>query len=207
MAAAKVYLTKKQRAVIDFVEQYLAEKGEAPTLREIAAHFGISKISVLQHLRALEKKKVLKRMPYAARSIDVRPEYVTKARLPRVEIPCVGTVSAGAPIQPFPSPQGVDVSSLFETRKECVLLRAQGDSMKDDAIRDGDYVIVERRDWAKDGEIVIAVLPSGEATLKRFYREEGGVRLQPSNPELAPIRVAEAKVYGVVIGLLRRCST
>lgn len=207
MAAPKVYLTKKQRAVVDYVEQYGAEKGEAPTLREIAQHFGISKVSVLQHLRALEKKKVLKRMPYAARSIDVRPEFVTRARLPRVEIPCVGTISAGAPMEPFPSPQGVDVASLFETRKECVLLRAKGDSMKDDAIRDGDYVIVERRDWARDGEMVVAVLPSGEATLKRLYREEGGVRLQPSNPDQAPLQVPSAKVYGVVIGLLRRLAT
>lgn len=207
MATAKVYLTKKQRAVIDFVEQYGAEKGEAPTLREIAAHFGISKVSVLQHLRALEKKKVLKRMPYTARSIDIRPEYVTRARLPRVEIPCVGTISAGAPIEPFPEPQPVEVSSLFETRKECVLLRAKGDSMKDDAIRDGDYVIVERRDWARDGEIVVAVLPSGEATLKRFFREESGVRLVAANPDVPPFRAPQVRVYGVMIGLLRRCLT
>lgn len=204
MAAPKVYLTKKQRAVVDFVEQYAAEHGEAPTLAEIAGHFGISRVSSLQHLRALEKKKVLKRARYVARSIDIRPEFVTRARTPRVEFPCIGTISAGAPLEPPTGPPKVDVSAFFETRKDCAILRVKGDSMRDDQIRDGDFVIVEKREWAKDGEMVVALLPSGEAMLKRYYREGDVVRLQPANPGVEPIRAAGVKVFAVVIGLLRR---
>ncbi len=204
MAAPKIYLTKKQRAVVDFVEQYAAEHGEAPTLAEIAENFGISRVSSLQHLRALEKKKVLKRARYTARSIEVRPEFVTRSRLPRVEFPCIGTISAGAPIEPVSGPSKVDVSAFFETRKDCALLRVKGDSMKDDQIRDGDFVIVEKREWAKDGEMVVALLPSGEATLKRHFRDGEGVRLQAANEGVEAIRVASVKIFGVVIGLLRK---
>lgn len=204
MAAPKVYLTKKQRTLIDFIEQYTAENGEAPTLQEIASRFRITKVTVFQHLRALEKKKVLKRSPYAVRGAHVQSEYVTRSRLPRLDVPVVGALSDGTPMEAFSSPKAFDLASLVETRKDCVLLRAKGDSMKADHVLDGDYVIVERREWAKDGEVVIAFLPGGEATLRRLHREEDGVHLESSNPDVPPVTVPEAKVYGVVVGLLRR---
>jgi repressor LexA len=136
-----------------------------------------------------------------ARSLEV-DEGVLRGR--PTALPLVGTIAAGRPIEALEVLETVDLNGLINTDAETFLLRVQGDSMIDEHIRDGDYVIVRRRSTAESGETVVALLPDGEATLKKFYRERGRIRLQPANPNLEPIHVKEVNIQGVVIGVLRK---
>ena len=189
-------MTPRQLEVLGFVEAYEARRGCAPTLQEIADHLRLSKITVLSHLRNLEKSRRIKRSRYGRRAIEVLQ--------PTRRLPVVGRIVAGRPIEAIETPAEVSVNLWLAGGREVYALEVRGDSMIGDHIVEGDYVIVERRANARDGEIVVALLPGGEATLKRIHRERGRIRLQPSNPSMEPIIVDAVDVQGVVVGVVRR---
>lgn len=196
-------LTPKQLRVLEFIRGFRDTHDYAPTLEEIASHFRISKITVLQYLRALEKRGAIRRGRYQARGIEI----CTPARSARsaIILPLVGAIAAGAPIEAIENREPIDIGELVRDKMEPFLLRVRGDSMIEDQIRDGDYVICERRTEANNGETVVAIVDENEATLKRFYRERGGkVRLQPANPAMQPLYPRHLEIRGVVIGVLRK---
>lgn len=197
-----VPLTRRQRDILVFLQDYLGEHSISPTLEEIAAHFGVNKVTVFGHIRELERKGVITRGDRGA-SRTIQPVSGDSPR-PTSRVVVLGRIAAGRPIETVEDPEELDLDSLVPADRDVYALRVRGDSMIEDAIRDGDIVLVERREHARDGETVVAVLPGEQATLKRFYREAGGVRLQPANAALAPILVPEVEIRGVVIGVVRQ---
>ena len=194
--------TERQQQVLQFVRSTLEERGIAPTLEEIATDLGgISRVSVLDHLRALERKGAIRRRQREARAIEILdPEY-----RPSRGVPLVGTIAAGAPILEASVREEVDLEEFLGVENGSFLLRVRGNSMIEDSIRDGDLVLVERRSDPAQGETVVAVLPGETATLKRFYRERnGGIRLQPANSSMEPIYTTRVQVRGIVRGVIRR---
>ncbi len=197
-------LTERQQQIVGFIRDYRTRNGIAPTQREICGHFGFSSFGTLQkHLRLLLEKGVLVRDWNQRRSLDVADE---AAGAPAVELPLLGRIAAGSPIEVLPGDDRLHVPESLTRKGENFVLLVSGESMVDEGIRDGDWVVVHRRTRAENGEMV-AALVNGEATLKRLYREpQGLVRLQPSNARLAPLRVREedVQVQGIVVGLMRR---
>ncbi len=195
-------LTPKQLRILTLIRDYQRKHGYSPTMQEIAETLGVTKVTVFEHIGGLEKKGLLRRSRHRARSLELTP----RANLPDEtdgRLPLVGHIAAGAPIEALENPEMVDLSELFDTRHGAYLLKVRGDSMIDEQIRDGDLVVIERRDTARDGETVVALLEDGDATLKKFYREQGRIRLQPANPRYRPIYVDNDRIQGVVIGVLR----
>ena len=196
-------LTPKQLRIFEFIRGFRDSHGYSPTLEEMAHAFGVSKITVLQHLRALEKRGAIRRSRYQARAIELR-EPLGRLR-PIRELPLVGAIAAGEPIEAIEEREVMDLSEIVEGRIEPFLLRVRGDSMIDEQIRDGDYVICERRSTARNGETIVAILDNGEATLKKFFRAgDGRIRLQPANPDMKPLHPKRLDIRGVVIGVLRK---
>lgn len=195
-------LTKRQAEIVAFLRRFRDEHGISPTLEEIAQHLGVHRVTVFGHVRELERKGVLRRgEPGVSRSITLA-DAPTEAR-PAV-LPILGRIAAGAPLETLEEPEELDLSGWFPGDRDVYALRVRGDSMIEDGIRDGDIVVVERRTQAKNGETVVAVLPGEEATLKRFYREGNGYRLEPANAALRPIHTESLEIRGVVIGVLRQ---
>jgi len=194
-------LTRRQHEIVEFIRDYVAENDYAPTMQEIADHLGVSRPTVFEHIEALQAKGALHREALKSRAIELAPEL---AGTPTA-LPLVGTIAAGSPIEAIESPEVLDLEDLFRGRPgETFALRVRGTSMIDEQIRDGDYVIVEKRSEAKNGETVVAIVDGGDATLKRFYKEKGRIRLQPANPDMKPIYVKDCQVQGIVIGVLRK---
>ena len=194
-------LTPRQHQIVRFIQDYWVEHEYAPTMQEIADAFGVSRPTIFEHIEALEKKKVLTREPTLARSVVLAPGYSPDAG----QLPLVGRIAAGAPIEAIEDTELLDLESLFRGRPgETFALQVRGDSMIDEQIRDGDYVVVLKRPTARDGETVVAILPGGDATLKKFYKEKGRIRLQPANPTMQPLYVPNVTIQGVVIGVLRK---
>ncbi len=196
-------LTPKQLRVLTFIRDFSRARGYAPTMQELADEFGVSKVTVFEHIVALQGKGYLKRSRHKARSLQLKDDIDFPDERP-TRLPLVGTIAAGRPIEAIEIPETLDLEELFVSPRGNFVLRVRGDSMVDDQIRDGDYVIVEKRETARDGETVVALLPDGEATLKRLYREARGFRLQPANPAYEPIFTENLQVQGVVVGVLRR---
>lgn len=195
-------LTRRQRDILDFFERYTIENGISPTFEEIAGALGVNKVTVFGHVAELERKGVLVR---AARGVSRALQLTGRSReSSRMAWPILGTVAAGAPIEALEVREEFALVELAPRGADCYVLRVRGDSMVDDGIRDGDYVVVERRTLARNGETVVAVLPDGTATLKRYYLEGNRVRLQPANHNLSPILVREVEIRGVVRGVIRR---
>ncbi|GMV97585.1 MAG: LexA repressor [Phycisphaerae bacterium] len=196
-------LTPKQMRILMLVRDYQRKHGYSPTMQEIADVLGITKVTVFEHVSGLEKKGLLRRLRHRARSLELTS---------RVEFPdesggvlrLVGHIAAGAPIEAIESPETIELEGLFKAPNGTYALQVRGDSMIDEHIRDGDLVVIERRETARDGETVVALLDDGEATLKKFYREGGRVRLQPANPAYSPIYVDNVRIQGVVVGVIRR---
>ena len=196
-------LTPRQLEIVNFIREYFADKGYAPTMQEIANHLGVSRPTVFEHIEALEAKGALQRQALRSRGIELAPELAGKASA----LPLVGRIAAGQPIEAIEEPEVLDLESLFRGRPgETFVLQVRGDSMIEEQIRDGDYVIVEKRHDTRNGETVVALLDNGEATLKKFYREPDRIRLQPANAALRPIYVDPdgVRIQGVVIGVLRK---
>ena len=200
-------LTPRQLEVLQYVQDYQRRHGYSPTMRELADRFGVSKVTIFEHLDALERKGWLSRAKYKARSLQIEPNLELPQGEPSPDgLPLAGYIAAGRPIEAVQDDQRVHVDAMFASRHNTFVLKVRGDSMIDEHIADGDYVIVQQRAEPRDGQTVVALLDNGEATLKKFYREGQAVRLQPANPNYAPIRVPaeQVNVQGVVIGVIRR---
>ncbi len=198
-------LTKRQKQLVDFLQDYISEHGYAPTLAEVGQYFGLSSLATVhKHLRNLEQKGVIRREHNHSRALEVANHRERPNASYRV--PLLGQVAAGHPIEAVESQETISVPEDFVQRDDTFCLRVKGESMIEDGIRDGDYIIVEGRDVANNGETVVALL-GNEATVKRYYREmDGKIRLQPANSAMDPIFVNESdlRIRGVVVGLMRR---
>lgn len=205
MEEARYPLTRRQHEVLEFVVLTIQGSGVAPTLREIAEAFGFaSTASAQKHVDALVRQGYLRRHRHRSRGLTLVGEQV--AREPAVELPLLGVVAAGQPVESLPDAEVVSVPASLAGAGDHYVLRVRGESMVGDGVLDGDLVIVRAGRPARDGEMVIALV-DGEATLKRLFRETADLlRLQPANPTMAAISVAASRVevQGVVVALLRR---
>jgi repressor LexA len=197
-------VTPRQLEILRFIRDFRSRNGYSPSMQEIGDHLGLTKVTVFEHVGALEKKRLLHRgLKHSARSLVVSEDFQFEDEGPG-RLPLVGQIAAGAPIEAVEDRQELDLEEMFASRDGTFALRVKGQSMIDDHIQDGDYVICERRTQADNGEIVVALLNQGEATLKRIYREKNRVRLQPANSEFRPIYVDHVEIQGVVVGVIRK---
>lgn len=201
-------LTEKQIRVLRYFRDFRREHGISPTLEEAAKELGVSKITIHEHLNQLTRKGAIHRDRAKARAVAIlhdpdAPDGSVEAGVP--SLPLVGVIAAGRPIDALEDREDLSLTELVPTGDQVYLLRVKGKSMIDDHIDDGDLVVVERRETAQDGDIVVAILEDEEATLKRFYRERNGmIRLQPANASMEPIFTNSVQVRGVVRGVIRR---
>lgn len=201
-----VTLYKRQRQIVDFISQYIQKNNSSPTLREIAEALGVSSLATVhEHLETLEQKKVIRKQDGKVRSIELVDKTFLSAS-ESVELPVLGYIAAGAPIEPITDPNASFRVSpeLISGKKRSYVLQVKGQSMIEDHIDDGDYVVIEETSAVNDGDIVVALLENGLATLKRFYREVTRVRLEPANSSMSPIYATNVQVQGKVVGLIRR---
>ena len=202
-----VSLTKKQREILSFIENFIERKGYSPSYREIAAHFKLSSPStIFEHIKNLAAKGFITASENEARSIELTS--IPQGDLVRGDIatiPLAGMIAAGEPIEAVQQQEELAVpASLADDSGRFFALKVKGESMIDDGIFDGDYVVVERRDAARNGEIVVALIDNEYATLKRFYKERDHIRLEPANASMEPIRVKNVKIQGRLVGLIRK---
>lgn len=196
--------TKRQKEILETIESFIAEKGYAPSLKEIARRCGLSSVATVhKHLALMQERGLLRREKSRRRGIELTPAAPSAQA---VEVPLLGTIAAGRPIEAVADASKVMLPRDMVRKGRTYVLRVRGDSMRDEQIRDGDYVVVEDRQEARDGEVVVALIDGREATLKTLHREAGRVRLQPANPAVKPIyvRPSDLRVQGVVTGVLRR---
>jgi repressor LexA len=202
-------LTKRQQEIFDFIKKYSAKYGYPPTVRDIGKAVGLASSSTVHaHLANLEKIGLLRRDPSKPRAIEMldRAAEGVKSLVKPSGLPLVGHVAAGQPVLAEENIEDyVDVPDVAGGEEGDYLLRVRGDSMKNAGILEGDFVVVRPQDTATDGAIVVALVGE-EATVKRFFREDDHVRLQPENPAMEPIRSKEVRVLGQVVGLLRKVS-
>jgi repressor LexA len=199
-------LTERQALVFEFIKDKVIQRGYGPTVREIGEHFKISSPNgVMCHLRALEKKGLLRRVRKhdraIARAIELAPEITASER----GLPLPGSVAAGLTTLMWEQAERVDFGQMF-SKKSLFALKVRGDSMIEAHITDGDYVIVKKQKTAQPGQLVVALTPEGESTLKFWYPEANRIRLQPANKEMQPLYLKEASVQGVVIGVVRQMN-
>ncbi|HLC93893.1 MAG TPA: transcriptional repressor LexA [Patescibacteria group bacterium] len=206
-----VTLYKKQKQILDYISQYIQLNNTSPTLQEIANAMGLSSLATVhEHLQALVKKGIIRRYDGAVRGIEIIDEKIS-AVLNGIDLPLIGYIAAGEPIEAIENPlETVTVSpDMVSKFKRCYVLQVKGDSMINEGIYDGDYVVIQSQDTAKNGDIVVALLDNGFATLKSFYRENNGkIRLQPANSKMDPIIVDanSLTIQGKVTGVIRKFS-
>jgi repressor LexA len=203
-------ITRRQRQVYDFISDFVQKRGYSPSFEEIGNGLELSSLATVhKHITNLEKKGLLTRAYNRSRSIDLLPP---KGRLKQamavnttMVLPLLGRIAAGQPIEAVENPQTISLAD-FVRSKEVFVLEVRGESMQDEHILDGDYVLVEKAKTAHNGDIVVALVDGTDATLKRFFREGDKIRLQPSNAAMQPIIVAAAavQIQGRVIGVLRK---
>jgi repressor LexA len=201
-----VTLYKRQRQIVDFIAQYTQKNGYSPTLKEIADCIGVSSLATVhEHLNALVKKRVLRKFEGAVRGIELIDKRIG-GMLDGVELPVMGFIAAGKPIEPITDPNAtITVSPQMITgKKRSFVLQVKGDSMIEEGILDGDYVVIEEQNEARNGEIVVALLENGLATLKRFYKEATRIRLEPANATMRPIYATNVRIQGKCVGVIRR---
>jgi repressor LexA len=197
-------LTKRQREILDFLNEFIQQHGYAPSLEEIGRRFGLSSLATVhKHLTNLQEKGFIKRAWNRSRSVEMVP---TRVGGRAIELPLLGFVAAGVPIEAVATAESISVPEDLVGKRDTYVLRVKGDSMIDEQIRDGDYVIVEDRKTADNGEMVIALLGGSDVTLKKFFRENAHVRLQPANPAMQPMTVPadQVQIQGVVVGVMRK---
>lgn len=197
-------LTKRQREVLNYLNDFIQQQGYAPSLEEIGQRFGLSSLATVhKHLTNLEGKGFIRRSWNKSRSVEIIP---TKHGAQSRELDLMGYVAAGQPIEAVATLESIAVPEMLVGKNRAYVLRVRGDSMIDEQIRDGDFVIVEDRKTVENGEMVIALLNNAEVTLKMLFREGEGVRLQPANRKMEPliIKSADLRIQGVVVGIMRR---
>ncbi|TSC86044.1 MAG: LexA repressor [Microgenomates group bacterium Gr01-1014_7] len=201
-----VTLYRRQKQILEFIRQYIDKYTYAPTLGEIADAIGVSSLATVhEHLQALSAKGVIKRFEGVVRGIEVLDQRIAQASQ-GVELPILGFIAAGQPIMTYTDPNAtIKVSpSMLSGRKRSYVLQVKGDSMIEDGILDGDYVLIEEQNDARSGDIVVALLDNGLATLKRFFRELNRIRLEPANSSMSPIYADDVKIQGKCVGVIRR---
>ncbi len=197
-------LTKRQKQILDYLKGFIDENGYAPSFEEICQAFGYTSLATVhEHLSNLERKGYIRRSPRESRSVEFPPEVE-----PSVPLPLLGTVAAGMPIEAVQDDETLAIpGDMIRKAADHYVLRVSGDSMIDEQIRDGDHIVVNSRQTADDGEMVIALVRDEVATVKKLYRESGNrIRLQPANENVDPIieDAADVRVQGVVVGLIRQ---
>ncbi|HOZ80900.1 MAG TPA: transcriptional repressor LexA [Candidatus Woesebacteria bacterium] len=203
---AKV-LYKRQKQIFDYINQSINRLGYAPTLTEIAENFGLSSLATVhEHLEVLEKKGLIRRYKGAVRGIEVLDSESGVGYQSNIELPILGFIACGQPIEPYTDPNATLMvnSNIVSSADKSFILQAKGDSMVDDGILNGDYVVVKEQKEANNGDIVVAVLENGFATLKRFYKEATRIRLQPANSTMSPIYVSNVTIRGKVVAVIRQ---
>ena len=201
-----ITLYKRQKQIVDFIGQYIQKFGTSPTLQEIADALGVSSLATVhEHLQSLVKKGVIRRFEGAVRGLELLDKELGHA-IDGVELPILGFIAAGSPIQPMTDPNATlrVASAMLTGKKRSFVLQVRGDSMIDEGILDGDFVVIEEQNNVHDGDIVVALLDNGLATLKKFFREATRVRLEPANSAMKPIFAQNVTVQGKVVGLVRR---
>jgi len=197
-------LTRRQREILDYLQEFIQQHGYAPSLEEIGRRFGLSSLATVhKHLSNLQEKGFIRRSWNRSRSVELLS---ARTGHRAVDLPLLGYVAAGAPIEAITSSETIAVPEDLVGKRDSYVLRVRGDSMIDEQIRDGDYVIVEDRKTAENGEMVIALVGGTDVTLKTFYRDNGRVRLQPANPAMQPLVLDPSlvQVQGVVVGVMRK---
>jgi len=205
-----VTLYKRQRALLEYIGQYMGKHGYSPTLSELADAMGVSSVATIhEHLQNLEKKGVIKKWDGVIRGIEILDKSVIGNIGPSVDIPLLGFIAAGQPIEPC-TDQNMTISispSMISGKKRAFVLKVKGESMIEDGILDGDYVVIEQEVTANNGDIVVALLETGMATLKRFFKEENRIRLEPANAKMSPIYATNVKIQGKVVGVIRKYNS
>lgn len=201
-----VVVYKRQKEILDFLNNYIDKFGSAPTLVEIAKHLGVKSLATVhEHLAALEKKGLIKKSGGLVRSIELVDKKIGDV-VKGIELPILGFIAAGAPIEPFTDPTATFAvaNNMVPANKKSYVLQVKGESMIDDGILDGDFVVIEETNQARNGDIVVAMMENGVVTLKRFYKEKDGIKLMPANATMQPIFAKNVTVQGKCVGVIRR---
>ena len=203
-------LYPRERQLLDFITQFIQRYGYAPTLKEIGEAVGMASVATVhEHIDRLRQKGFVKKLDGTARGIEViKDQYRSGSTEASVELPVLGYIAAGRPLEPYLDPnQYMSVApSMISQQKPNYVLQVKGASMIDDGILDGDYVVIQHQQDAKNGDIVVALLPNGMATLKRIYFEKDRIKLMPANSQMSPIFATHVKIQGKVVGVIRRYS-
>ena len=199
-------LTKRQKEILDYIGDFIGARGYAPSFEEIAQSFGYSSLATVhEHLSNLERKGYIRKSYNESRSVELVSQHHGQ---PSVELPLLGAVAAGLPIEAIADNETLTVPpDMVRKRKDNYVLRVEGNSMIDEQIRDGDYIVVQAQQSAEDGQMVVALVSGESATVKKLYREDGNqIRLQPANQTMGSIMVDanEVQVQGVVVGVIRK---
>jgi repressor LexA len=201
-----VTLYRRQKQLLKFISEYIEKYGYSPTLGEMAESMGVSSLATIhEHIQTLVQKGVIKKFEGSVRGIEVLDKKMAN-QLIGIELPLMGYIAAGQPIMPYTDPDAtVPVPpNLANPKKRSYVLQVKGDSMIEDGILDGDFVIIEEQHNANDGDLVVALLDSGLATLKRFFREPTRIRLEPANAAMEPIYTTNVRIQGKCVGVIRR---
>jgi repressor LexA len=201
---AAMAITRRQKEVLDFISGFVQRNGYSPSFEEIAHGLDLRSLATVhKHITNLQNKGLLQRAHNRSRSIDVLPQRSPRKAMDR--LPLLGRIAAGKPVEAIETAETISLGDIIGNR-EVYALEVRGDSMRDEHIVSGDYVLVERTRTAREGEIIVALIDGTDATLKRFYREGNLIRLQPSNTEMAPIYApaANVSIQGKVLGVLRK---
>ena len=201
-----VTLYKRQRQILEFITQYIQKNGFSPSLREIAEALGVSSLATVhEHLTTMVKKGIIKRYHGAARGIEVVGKSLSELT-GGIQLPVLGFIAAGAAIETYTDPSAsLSVApGMLSGKKRAFVLQVKGSSMIEEGVLDGDYVVVEEQEVANNGDIVVAILENGFATLKRFFKEATRVRLEPANSQMLPIFAKNVRIQGKVVGVIRR---
>ncbi len=201
-----VTLYKRQKQILGFIKQYIEKYGYSPTLGEIAESIGVSSLATVhEHLQALVTKGLIKKFEGAIRGIEVLDQQISQT-LKGIELPILGYIAAGQPIMTYTDPNATAniPANMISGKKHSFVLQVKGDSMIEEGILDGDYVVIEEQATANNGEIVVALLDNGLATLKKYYQETNRIRLEPANSSMEPIFAIDVKIQGKCVGVIRR---
>ena len=201
-----VVVYKRQKQILDFLNDYIDKYDSAPTLVEIARHLGVKSLATVhEHLATLEKKGLIKKSSGLVRSIELIDKKIGDV-VKGIELPILGFIAAGSPIEPFTDPTATFAvaNNMVPANKKSYVLQVKGESMIDDGILDGDFVVIEETDQARNGDIVVAMMDNGVVTLKRFFKEKDQVKLMPANASMQPIFAKSVTIQGKCVGVIRR---
>ena len=201
-----VTLYPRQKQILSFISQYIQKWGYAPTLKEIADALDVNSVATIaEQISSMEEKGVLRRTHGKVRGIEILAKY-SEGTQKEITVPILGFIAAGQPLEPYTDPNAFLAvpQFLISGKRRAFILQVKGTSMVEEGILDGDYVVIEEQETAKNGDLVVALLDNGFATLKKFFKEATRVRLEPANSKMAPIFAKDVRIQGRVIGLIRR---